>query len=158
MKVSLFSLTVCMGLNMIEISQWINLFCSPSILQLHSLPWLLGYKMLSSMVYHSLLNTLWPNQNGELKGDASCTCVDTVKILHRSTATGAFHYSEERFIVPKCHPDSCAVVLAKKLWSDYKTLWIFYGIMDILWHYDTIGITDEWRYALGSRWDSKSTR
>ena len=50
----------------------------------------------------------------------SCICF---KILPGSIEVGAFHYSEERFNVRKCYPDSCAAVLAKKSCSDYKTLW-----------------------------------
>ena len=36
-----------------------------------------------------------------------------VTILHGNIATGTFHYSEECLNVRKCHPDTCAAVLAE---------------------------------------------
>ena len=39
--------------------------------------------------------------------------VKSVEILHRATATSAFHNSDERFDPPKCHPNTRLAVLAK---------------------------------------------
>jgi len=39
--------------------------------------------------------------------------VKSVEILHRATATAAFHNSDERFDPPKCHPNTRLAVLAK---------------------------------------------
>jgi len=40
-------------------------------------------------------------------------CMKSVEILHRETATAAFHNSDERFDPPKCHPNTRLAVLAK---------------------------------------------
>jgi len=39
--------------------------------------------------------------------------VDASDILHRATATTAFHNSDERFDPPKCHPNTRLAVLTK---------------------------------------------
>ena len=39
--------------------------------------------------------------------------LESSDILHRATATAAFHNSEERFDPPKCHPNTRLAVLTK---------------------------------------------
>ena len=39
--------------------------------------------------------------------------VENLNILHRATATAAFHNSDERFDSPKCHPNTRSAVLTK---------------------------------------------
>jgi hypothetical protein len=56
--------------------------------------------------YSSLKMVLYETQ-GFLKS------VESSNILHRATATAAFHNSDERFDPPKCHPNTRSAVLTK---------------------------------------------
>ena len=42
--------------------------------------------------------------------------IESADILHRATATAAFHNSDERFDPPKCHPNTCIAVLKNIMW------------------------------------------
>ena len=47
--------------------------------------------------------------------------VESPEILHRATATAAFHNSKERFDPPKCHPKTRVAVLDKIMrWIEWE--------------------------------------
>ena len=70
------------------------------------------------------------------KTHGSIKSVDTSDILHRSTATAAFHNSKERFDPPKCHHNTRVAILTKIMrWIKWEEdLYAF-----IMWIYGAAG-------------------